>query len=307
MQTPWGDIEVTDAHVHFFSHSFFKALAQQKGQPDDAAELLSQLGWDAPPQDNSALGAQWAAELDRHGVSRSVLMSSIPEQESSAADAVRAHPSRFFGYFMFNPKTPGALNRATKAFDELGMKGLCLFPAMHRFSVQDEILEPVYAMAESRRNVVIFVHCGVLTVGVRKKLGLASKFDMSLSNPIDLHRVALDHPNLNFVVPHFGAGYFREALMLGDLAPNVYMDTSGSNSWIKYQLPDIQLRDVFRKALEVYGPKRLLFGSDSSFFPRGWNRAIFDAHIDALQSIRADSETVKAIFGENLNRLLNSN
>jgi len=27
---------------------------------------------------------------------------------------------------------------------------------------------------------------------------------MSLSNPIDLHRVALDHPRANFVVPNFG-------------------------------------------------------------------------------------------------------
>jgi len=306
MQTPWGEIEVADAHVHFFSNSFFKSLAQQKGQPDDVAGLLRQMGWDAPPQDNTALGAQWAAELDRHRVSRSILMSSVPEQEASVADAARAYPTRFYGYFMFNPKAPDALSRATRALDELGMKGLCLFPAMHRFSVQDEILEPIYAMAETRRNVVVFVHCGVLTVGVRKKLGLPSKFDMSLSNPIDLHRVVLDHPKINFVIPHFGAGYFREALMLGDLAPNVYMDTSGTNSWMKYQLPDIQLRDVFRKALEVYGPKRLLFGTDSSFFPRGWNRAVFDAQVEALQAIPADAETARAIFGDNLNRLLNS-
>ncbi len=31
MQTPWGDIEVLDAHVHFFSPAFFDALAVQKG------------------------------------------------------------------------------------------------------------------------------------------------------------------------------------------------------------------------------------------------------------------------------------
>jgi len=304
MHTPWGNVQVSDAHVHFLSHSFVKALAQQKGQPDNVEGLLTHLGWDAPPQDNSALGTAWAAELDRHGVSRSVLMASLPEQESSAADAVRAHPMRFFGYFMFNPKLPDAMNRATKAFDELGMKGLCLFPAMHHYSVRDELMEPIYALAENRKNIVVFVHCGVLTVGFRKKLGLPSKFDMSFSNPIDLHRVALDHPRLNFVIPHFGAGYFREALMLGDLAPNVYMDTSGTNSWIKYHLPGIQLTDVFRKSLEVYGPSRLLFGSDSSFFPRGWNRTIFDAQVEALRSIQADAETARAIFGQNLNRLL---
>ena len=231
-------------------------------------------------------------------------MSSIPDDEAAAADAVRANPKRFYGYFMFNPKTPDAAGRATRAFDELGMKGLCLFPAMHRFGIQDEMLEPVFAAAEKRKNVVIFVHTGVLTVGVRKKLGLPSKFDMSVSNPIDLHRVALEHPGLNFVIPHFGAGYFREALMLGDLAPNVYMDTSGSNSWVKYQLPDVSLKDVFRKALEVYGPKRLLFGTDSSFFPRGWNRAVFDAQVEVLKELNIDAESARAIFGGNLDRLL---
>ena len=155
-----------------------------------------------------------------------------------------------------------------------------------------------------RSNVVVFVHMGILTVGVRKKLGLPSKFDMSRSNPIDLHRVALEYPHVNFVIPHFGAGFFREALMLGDLVPNIYLDTSSTNGWIKYQLPKVSLADVFGKALEVFGPKRLLFGSDSSFFPRGWNREIFDVQKQALEQLDADEETVRAIFGGNMKRLL---
>jgi predicted TIM-barrel fold metal-dependent hydrolase len=114
----------------------------------------------------------------------------------------------------------------------------------------------------------------------------------------------MDHPGINFVIPHFGAGYFREALMLGDLAPNVYMDTSGTNSWMKYSLPDITLKDVFRKALEVYGPKRLLFGTDSSFFPRGWNRVVFDVQAEALLALGVDGETAGEIFGGNLRRLM---
>ena len=66
-------------------------------------------------------------------------------------------------------------------------------------------------------------------------MGLPSPFDMRYSNPIDLHAVALRHPELNFVVPHFGAGYFREALMLADLCPNVYLDTSSSNGWMRFE------------------------------------------------------------------------
>ena len=102
----------------------------------------------------------------------------------------------------------------------------------------------------------MFVHCGVLSVGVREKLGLASPFDMRFSNPIDLHAVALRYPQVPIIVPHFGAGYFREALMLADLCPNVYLDTSSSNRWMRYQESHLGiLRQVFRRALDVVGPQ----------------------------------------------------
>src|SRR5713226_4126113 len=146
---------------------------------------------------------------------------------------------------------------------------------MHRFSIQDERVKPILETASSDRGTLVFVHCGALTVGVRAKLGLPSPFDMRFSNPIDLHAAALAYPRLNFVVPHFGAGYLREALMLADLCPNVYLDTSSSNSWMRYQPEKPDLAEVFRRALDVVGAGRLLFGTDSSFFPRGWHANLF--------------------------------
>ena len=147
----------------------------------------------------------------------------------------------------------------------------------------------------------VFVHCGVLTVGVRKKLGLPSPFDMRFSNPLDLHAPALRYPNLKFVIPHFGAGYLREALMLADLCPNVYLDTSSSNSWMRYE--GLDLKTVFRRALDVVGPQRLLFGTDSSFFPRGWNHAIFEVQTRALLDLDISVDDARLIIGENLLRL----
>lgn len=305
MQTPWGDLEVRDAHAHLFSYSFFEALRSQQPEPGPSVEaLVEKLGWLAPPRDNAQLAALWEAELDRHGVSSSVLMASVPGDEQAAADVVSARPGRFHGYFMFNPREAKAVARAQRAFGELGLQGLCLFPAMQRYSVHDEMLAPVFEIASRTPGALVFVHCGVLTVGVRKKLGLPSPFDMSRSNPLDLHRIALEHPSLNFVIPHFGAGFFREALMLGDLCPNVYLDTSSSNSWTKYLTPQPSLDDVFRQALAVYGPGRLLFGSDSSFFPRGWNRAVFDAQVEILERIGVNEDAARKILGGNLARLL---
>ena len=153
-----------------------------------------------------------------------------------------------------------------------------------------------------RSKSLVFVHCGVLTVGVRKKLGLPSRFDMRFSNPLDLHAVALRYPQLNFVVPHFGAGYFREALMLADLCPNVYLDTSSSNSWMRYE--GLDLSNVFRRALDTVGAGRLLFGTDSSFFPRGWNYEIFEQQTRALRELGVSAADARLILGENLQRLV---
>lgn len=304
MQTVWGELAVNDAHVHLFSHRFFEVLHAQRPDSGQSVDAMVQgLGWDSPPSDPRELAAQWASELDRHGVSRCALIASVPGDEASVVAAIQAFPERFWGYFLFDPTKPDAGQRAAKAFD-LGLQGLCLFPAMHGFSARDENLAPVYQAAAERPGAIVFVHCGVLSVGVRKKLGLTSKFDMSRSNPLDLHRVALEYPQVNFVVPHFGAGLFREALMLADLCPNVCLDASSSNAWTKYLTPPPSLEGVFRQALSVLGPERLLFGSDSSFFPRGWNRAVFDAQVQALQELAISPDAALKIFGGNLSRLL---
>lgn len=298
MQTPWGEIGVSDAHVHFFSHKFFSALAAQAKSENVAATL----GWQAPPEDPEGLASIWVQELDRWGVHRAALISSIPDDEGSVAAAVRSHPDRFYGYFMVDPTAPGAAERVRTALANGSLHCICLFPAMHRYSIQDDRVRPILEAAAD----VVFVHCGVLTVGVRAKLGLPSLFDMRFSNPIDLHGVALAYPKLRFILPHFGAGYFREALMLCDLCPNVYLDTSSSNSWIRYQSEALSLPQVFRRALDVVGSKRILFGSDSSFFPRGWHKAIFDAQVQALQHVGIAGADAQLIFGGNLERLLRS-
>jgi predicted TIM-barrel fold metal-dependent hydrolase len=149
---------------------------------------------------------------------------------------------------------------------------------------------------------VVFVHCGVLSVGVRKKLGLPSPFDIRFGNPLDLHAVALSHPEVPIIIPHFGAGLFREALMVGDLCPNVRFDTSSSNSWTKYQ-PGLTLDAVFRQVLAVVGPDRLLFGSDSSFFPRGWVKDVYEQQSTALEAIGVSAGMRDKIFGGNFDRL----
>jgi predicted TIM-barrel fold metal-dependent hydrolase len=124
---------------------------------------------------------------------------------------------------------------------------------------------------------------------------------MRFSNPLVLHSGALHYPRLPFVLPHFGGGFLREALILADLCPNVMLDTSSSNSWMRYE--GLDLKTVFRRALDVLGAHRLLFGTDSSYFPRGWNYAIFEAQTRAMLDLGISTADARLIIEENLPRL----
>ena len=150
---------ICDAHVHFFSPGFFAALGATR-------EALAGIGWD-DPESIDALAARWVGELDRHGVSKAALIASLPGDADSVAQAVARHPSRFVGFFMLDPTRDEAIADATRALDA-GLRTICLFPAMHRYPLHDERVARVFELAASRPGTVLFVHCGVLSVGVRK-------------------------------------------------------------------------------------------------------------------------------------------
>jgi predicted TIM-barrel fold metal-dependent hydrolase len=117
---------IADAHCHFFSAGFFRTLGSLPGVQDtlasaDAAEALPErLGWD-PPGDDRDLADRWMTELDRHGVMRVMLMSSLPGDEHSVAAAVAAYPERVVGGFMVNPAAADAPARVERAFSDGGL------------------------------------------------------------------------------------------------------------------------------------------------------------------------------------------
>ena len=289
---------INDSHIHFFSPSFFAGLGASK-------DAIAALGWEHP-ESVEMLGVRWTAELDMNKVGKAALIASLPGDADAVAKAVALNSDRFVGFFMLDPTREDAIAYASRALDE-GLRTICLFPAMHRYPLHDERVARVFELAAGRRGgtvdpIAVFVHCGVLSVGIRKKLNLPSPFEMRFGNPLDLHGHALKHPSVPIVIPHFGAGMLRETLMLADCCSNVYLDTSSSNSWIKYT-PGLTLEQVFKTALDVIGPERLLFGTDSSFFPRGWNRDIYERQQIALTSIGVGTPAQEKIFRENFARL----
>jgi predicted TIM-barrel fold metal-dependent hydrolase len=287
---------LNDAHCHFFSSRFLELLAPDRGGAD---AIAAKLEWD-PPGTATELGDRWIAELDRHGVQRAALIASIPGDAASVAEAAAHHPDRLVGFFMHNPAQASSDATLLRALQDLNMRAVCLFPAMHGYRIDDAAVDGVFRAA-AQHKAVVFVHCGVLTVGVRKKLGLASRFDLRLGDPLAVARVALGYPDVPVIIPHFGAGFFREALMAADQCPTIHFDTSSSNSWIRYH-PGLTLESVVRQTLAVIGPSRLLFGTDSSFFPRGWQKPVYDEQSRIVRSLASEPDA-DAIFGGNFRRL----
>jgi len=296
-------MRVCDAHCHFVSGRFLELLAADvPGLPADgrARAIAERVGWEDPGSPE-ALADRWVAELDRHAVSRAVLIASIPGDEASVTTAVVRHPARFVGFFMFNPAAGDVSARLARILDGPALRGICLFPAMHGYQLDDERVREVFEVAADA-GLAVFAHCGVLTIGIRKKLGLASPFDLRLGNPLALAATAARHPSVPVIIPHFGAGFFQRAIMAADQCPNIHFDTSSSNSWMKYHA-GLTLETVFRQVLAVTGADRLLFGTDSSFFPRGWQRPVFDLQTAILERIGVSQEDRALVLGGNFERL----
>jgi len=314
---------VNDSHCHFFSTELFAALALQRQPPGPppprgslmeamledahrqlAVSICDELGWETPGS-VFTLADRWVRELDTHGVTRAALIASVPSDETSVAAAVARHPDRFVGFFMLDPAAGDPVARTRRAVGELGLRGICLFPAMHHVPLHDDRIHQIVSVAASNPGVAVFVHCGVLSVGVRKKLGLPNRFDLRLGDPLGVTKLAMAFPQVPFIIPHFGAGLFREALMAADTCSNIYLDTSSSNGWMRY-MPGMTLETAFRSALSVAGAARLLFGTDSSFFPRGWHKAIFETQKATLDGLGVSAEDQALVLGGNFDRLFSA-
>jgi uncharacterized protein len=299
---------IFDAHTHLFSRTFYVALYKQKfgAAPSESQlrELLDPLKLELPPAAAEEHAARLVAELDKNRIDQAVIFTSVPGEQTTVSAAARAFPKRLIGYTMVDPKAGGALETAQRDLSELGLRGVELFPSMHRFHPSDEQLTyPFYELA-ARHNAPVFVHVGILRVKLREVLGLPSKFDLSMSDPALLHRAAADHPKVNFIIPHFGCGYLREAAFLGHQCPNVYIDTSSSNAWLKLLPEKPTLARALELCLEAFGAERVLFGTDSSVLPRGYRADVLHDLTAAFDALKLDQATRENILGGNLARLL---
>ncbi|MCC7172531.1 MAG: amidohydrolase [Planctomycetes bacterium] len=296
-----------DLHTHFFSRPFFDTLAALSPQPGTNEEKLAaatkKAGIELPDADVDAHLARWLGEMDKHGVEHMVTFASLPEEVPAVLSATSKSGGKLTPFAIVNPTADGAKDKVAALLGQKGVKGLLLFPAMHKYDPSGDAALSVLEVA-NQHSAFAIVHCGLLHVKFRDLLGIPRPFDYRFANPLNLVPAANRCRNVKFVIPHFGAGMLRETLMVGSECENVHVDTSSSNAWMATQEQPTELKTVLARALGVFGADRVLFGTDSSTFPRGWNRAIYEAQKTALETLGTSAADQAKVFGGNAKRLL---
>jgi predicted TIM-barrel fold metal-dependent hydrolase len=79
--------------------------------------------------------------------------------------------------------------------------------------------------------------------------------------------------------------------------------TSSSNSWMITQPQPLTLAEVFQKTRAVFGVERILFGTDSGVFPRGWRKDILEEQTQAMVQAGFSAAEMDMVLGGNAERL----
>ncbi|MHC9539022.1 MAG: amidohydrolase family protein [Vulcanimicrobiota bacterium] len=296
---------IIDAHIHLFvtspmshpekyAHLYTaKELEMMRKRFDKNLKERGQ-----PPIDISCCTAaenavRWKGEFAKCGISGGAFISMENDHETLRAflDSDREH---LLGYAFLNPLREDGPEYLERAVKECGLKGLKLIATNQKFHPYDERIYPLYEkMVEL--DIPLLLHMGV-------SIGYSA--DFRYANPADLQPVLRDFPELKVMLAHFGTGFFREALLLGYQCENIYYDTSSSNIWMKYQGYPLTLKDVFKYALDAVGPERIVFGTDSSYFPRGYRSDVLMDQKNALDELAVSIDDQAKIFGGNLKGLM---
>jgi hypothetical protein len=166
--------------------------------------------------------------------------------------------------------------------------GIKLYPGYEPYAINDPSLESVFQMAAKHRFPVM-IHTG-------DTFSRAAK--LRYAHPLLVDDLAVDYPDVTFVMCHVGNPWFRDAAQVLYKNDNVYADISGltlgqfSSDFEKYVLQ--QLREMI---WYMGDPSRqLMYGSD-------WPLVRMAPYIDFMESLALEPDQMEALRWKTAARL----
>lgn len=167
------------------------------------------------------------------------------------------------------------------------VRGLKLYPGYEPFFPHDKRLRVVYDLAEEFK-VPVMIHSGdTYSPGGKLKY----------SHPLEIDEVAVDHPNVKFVICHLGNPWLVDCMEVVYKNANVYADFSGlvlgefTEAFEDYMAEEIE--DVI---LYAGDPGRFLYGSD-------WPICSMRSYVTFIRQLKLPEESRRLILYENTRRL----
>ena len=167
------------------------------------------------------------------------------------------------------------------------VKGLKLYPGYEPFYPHDPRLKVVYDLAEEF-SVPVMIHSGDT---------YSPKGKVKYAHPLEVDEVAVDHPNVNFVICHLGNPWLVDCMEVVYKNRNVYADFSGlilgdfTEAFEDYM--EQQIGEVILYAGE---PRKFLYGSD-------WPICSMKSYVEFVRQLRLSPGDLHAIMYENARQL----
>ncbi len=305
-------LKVIDAHLHFpvgtrrlaVGEDYVAEFGEEKAQLVTERKAKLQAKWrqmyglptpETTQRTQDEYARLWADEVEKVGLDRVVFLTG--KDNDSLAEVVKTNPEKFVGFAHNNPFLDGAADELERGITELGLKGYKISGVRSKTTLlDDKSLYPIWEVAE-QYEIPVIIHFG-------PSGGLGGNARYPSIEPIIIHDIAKGFPGISFIVPHFGCGYPTQLLQLMWACDNVYTDTSGSNEWVRWMMPEMDLKDLFAKFVQTAGAERILFGTDSSWFPRGFAISYFEDQLKICRRLNMSDDDIEKIFYKNAERIM---
>ena len=167
------------------------------------------------------------------------------------------------------------------------VKGLKLYPGYEPFFPHDKRLKVVYDLAEEF-DVPVMIHSGdTYSAGGKLKY----------SHPLEIDEVAVDHPNVKFVICHLGNPWLTDCMEVVYKNANAYADISGLVLGEFTEAFEDYMADEIKDVIIYAGDhKYFLFGTD-------WPICSMRSYVKFVKQLALTPEAYHAMMYENARTL----
>ena len=233
-------------------------------------------------------------EMAKHGVDHAVVLTSYK------VDLDRPSAEELLEVLSRDPRTTlveGLRWRSENYTDLFSMeerirdgvvRGIKLYPGYDKYAIDDPSLETVFRIA-AKYDVPVMIHCGD-TYSKQAKVRQA--------HPLLVDDVAVDYPDVNFVICHLGNPWFQDTAEVLYKNENVYADISGLTLGdFTYEFERYVVTRVKDMISYMGDPgKQIMYGSD-------WPLVGMGGYIKFLRGLDLPDEQLESIAWRTAARL----